>query len=189
MARTKGKKDTRSNGVKQKAEAPVKKAAPPQDESASEMSDLEQDDDDEMMAGQSDIDMDDDKDAAEEELERAVFGDSMGFRSGLADFEAAQDEQDSADEDVAEAGDEQGYGGLADQDLFFTDIGASTELKPAPEAEDEEEEEGNEAAWQDSDDERMAVSLASVPRLRKLRRTEAEDVISGKEYVRRLRKQ
>ena len=44
-------------------------------------------------------------------------------------------------------------------------------------------------AWQDSDDERMMVSLASVPRLRKLRRTETEDVVNGKEYSKRLRKQ
>lgn len=35
----------------------------------------------------------------------------------------------------------------------------------------------------------MSVSLASAPRLHKLRRSLAEDVISGKEYVRRLRKQ
>lgn len=35
----------------------------------------------------------------------------------------------------------------------------------------------------------MLVSLASVPRLRKLRRTEAEDVVNGKEYAKRLRKQ
>lgn len=33
------------------------------------------------------------------------------------------------------------------------------------------------------------ISLASVPRLRKLRTTEAEDVVNGKEYSRRLRKQ
>ena len=33
------------------------------------------------------------------------------------------------------------------------------------------------------------VSLASVPRLRKLRRTEAEDVVNGKEYAKRLRRQ
>lgn len=33
------------------------------------------------------------------------------------------------------------------------------------------------------------VSLASVPRLRKLRRTEAEDLVSGKEYCKRLRRQ
>lgn len=35
----------------------------------------------------------------------------------------------------------------------------------------------------------MLVSLASVPRLRKLRRTEAEDVVNGKDYARRLRRQ
>lgn len=33
------------------------------------------------------------------------------------------------------------------------------------------------------------VSLASQPRLRKLRRTEAEDVVNGKEYAKRLRRQ
>lgn len=33
------------------------------------------------------------------------------------------------------------------------------------------------------------ISLANVPRLRKLRRTEAEDLINGKEYSRRLRQQ
>ncbi|CAD0028838.1 unnamed protein product [Aureobasidium pullulans] len=185
MARTKSKKDNRQNGVKAKAAAPAKKSAPPQDDSASEMSDLEQYD---APAGQDDMDMsEDDKDAAEEELERAVFGDSMGFRAGLASFGAGLDDEDSADEGAAASGDEQAYDNLADADLFFTDVGASTELQPVPATEEEEEEEG--AAWQDRDDERMVVSLASVPRLRKLRRTEAEDVISGKDYVRRLRKQ
>jgi U3 small nucleolar RNA-associated protein 18 len=184
MARTKGKKDNRQNGVKAKAAAPGKKSAPVQDDSASDMSDLEQYD---APAGQDDMDMsEDDKDAAEEELERAVFGDSMGFRAGLAGFETGLDE-DSADEGAAASGDDQAYDGLADADLFFTDVGASTELQPVPATEEEEEDEG--AAWQDSDDERMVVSLASVPRLRKLRRTEDEDVISGKDYVHRLRKQ
>lgn len=61
-------------------------------------------------------------------------------------------------------------------------------------ASDEDSEDGishskQPTAWEDSDDERMLVSLASVPRLRKLRRTEIEDVINGKEYARRLRKQ
>ena len=45
------------------------------------------------------------------------------------------------------------------------------------------------AAWVDSDDERIVVSLASHPRLRKLRITESEDLISGKEYTKRLRRQ
>lgn len=189
MARTKSKKDNRQNGVKPKAATSAKKAAPAQDESGSEMSDVEQYDAE--AAGQSDVDMsEDEKDEAEEELERAVFGDSMGFRAGLANFEAAQDDEDSADEGAGAEGDDQAYGGLADSDLFFTDVGASAALQPVPATEeDEDEDEEGGAAWQDSDDERMVVSLASVPRLRKLRRTEAEDVISGKDYVRRLRKQ
>ena len=45
------------------------------------------------------------------------------------------------------------------------------------------------AAWVDSDDERLTVSLASNPRLRKLRIAESEDLISGKEYIKRLRHQ
>jgi len=44
-------------------------------------------------------------------------------------------------------------------------------------------------AWVDSDDERITVSLASNPRLRKLRITESEDLISGREYTKRLRRQ
>lgn len=45
------------------------------------------------------------------------------------------------------------------------------------------------AVWEDSDDDRLAISLAGNPRLRKLRVNEAEDVVSGKEYTRRLRRQ
>jgi U3 small nucleolar RNA-associated protein 18 len=54
---------------------------------------------------------------------------------------------------------------------------------------EEEEEEAEPAVWYDSDDDRLAVSLASQARLRKLRTTESEDVVSGKEYIRRLRNQ
>lgn len=45
------------------------------------------------------------------------------------------------------------------------------------------------AAWEDSDDERITVSLAAHDRMRKLRLTEAEDLVTGKEYVKRLRRQ
>ena len=48
---------------------------------------------------------------------------------------------------------------------------------------------GEALAWEDSDDERVMVSLASNPRLRKLRLDEAEDIINGKEYCKRLRQQ
>lgn len=43
--------------------------------------------------------------------------------------------------------------------------------------------------WNDSDDERMAISLAGHSRLRKLRVAESEDVVNGTEYIRRLRTQ
>ncbi|KAK5144820.1 hypothetical protein LTR04_001463 [Oleoguttula sp. CCFEE 6159] len=63
-------------------------------------------------------------------------------------------------------------------------------LTQAPQYDDGDATHGRDPpAWEDSDEERMVVSLASVPRLRKLRRTEAEDVISGRDYARRLRRQ
>jgi U3 small nucleolar RNA-associated protein 18 len=43
--------------------------------------------------------------------------------------------------------------------------------------------------WEDSDDDRLMVSLAGNPRLRKLRVNEAEDTVSGREYTKRLRQQ
>jgi len=51
------------------------------------------------------------------------------------------------------------------------------------------EDKGDAPAWEDSDDERLAVSLAGNTRLRKLRVNEGEDMVSGKEYARRLRRQ
>ncbi|KKK24177.1 hypothetical protein AOCH_002626, partial [Aspergillus ochraceoroseus] len=82
--------------------------------------------------------------------------------------------------------------------LFFLDSGAgpvSTELDESPATPGEIEPEGDEqldelpAVWHDSDDERLTISLASKDRLRKLRVAESEDVIGGKEYIRRLRRQ
>jgi len=45
------------------------------------------------------------------------------------------------------------------------------------------------SAWEDSDDERLTISLYNNPRLRKLRATEQDDVVTGKEYTKRLRMQ
>jgi U3 small nucleolar RNA-associated protein 18 len=45
------------------------------------------------------------------------------------------------------------------------------------------------SVWADADDETHSVSLASVNRFRKVRTTEDEDVVSGKEFNRRMRKQ
>lgn len=60
-------------------------------------------------------------------------------------------------------------------------------LIPRPQPEDEEG--GDALAWEDSDDDRLNVSLAGNSRLRKLRVNEGEDIVSGKEYTRRLRMQ
>lgn len=131
------------------------------------------------------------KDAEEEELERILFGDSAGFREGLDNFSlapagAALDDGSEADED-----DGNDYGNVADQDLFFFDAGPTAQpagslaLAKTEDTEDEDDK----PVWDDSDDERLVVSLASVPQLRKLRDTEDDDLVNGKEYVRRLRRQ
>lgn len=126
------------------------------------------------------------KDATEQELERLLFGDRAGFRAGLGEVAEIDREDDEAEGAT-------GLEGLDDAALFFTDTGAEPSLAPAVDASSDDEDETlgsrQAAAWVDSDDERTLVSLASAPRLRKLRRTEAEDVVNGKEYARRLRKQ
>ncbi|KAI8074387.1 WD40-repeat-containing domain protein [Gongronella butleri] len=67
----------------------------------------------------------------------------------------------------------------------------------ASESESEEEDDDDDdeplyrrqPAWQDNDDAMLQISLKQTNRLRKLRKTEDEDVINGKEYEHRLRKQ
>lgn len=133
------------------------------------------------------------KDAEEEELERIIFGDSAGFKEGLDTFSlkgTAGAYGDSSDEEQAQDAD---LDHVADQDLFFFDAGpvaapaGSVALTKAQESDDEDED--DKPAWEDSDDERLVVSLASVPQLRKLRDTAEDDLVNGKEYARRLRKQ
>ncbi|KAK5129340.1 hypothetical protein LTR08_003570 [Meristemomyces frigidus] len=133
------------------------------------------------------VDGEEDKDATEQELERLVFGDSAGFREGLRDFALDQQESGSESEEDAQAGLE----GLDDADLFFTDTGDATAQAAAASdsGDDATARARHPAAWEDSDDERTLVSLASAPRLRKLRRTEAEDVVNGRDYAKRLRRQ
>ena len=58
-----------------------------------------------------------------------------------------------------------------------------------PASEEATVEEKEPPAWIDSDDDQMAVSLATQSRLRKLRTFEGEDVITGKEYTKRLQEQ
>jgi U3 small nucleolar RNA-associated protein 18 len=131
------------------------------------------------------------KDAEEEELERMIFGDSAGFKQGLEDFSldrTAGAYGELSDEDQDEDVDIEG---VADQDLFFFDAGpvAAPAGSVAVAKADETDEEDDKPAWEDSDDERLVVSLASVPQLRKLRETVDDDMVNGKEYSRRLRRQ
>ncbi|EEQ31839.1 U3 snoRNP protein [Microsporum canis] len=143
------------------------------------------------------------KDETEEKLERLLFGDSEGFHSALKEREVSTsnglvlaDGSDSGD-GLRDGGDsEDDLADVPDEDLFYLDAGDSTTL--APISKDEQPTTGDiepftepeiPAAWEDSDDDRIRVSLADNERLRKLRLNEAEDVIGGREYIARLRRQ
>lgn len=80
--------------------------------------------------------------------------------------------------------------------LFFLDsrpsaVAPEVSLIPESNSDDNDDQASGKGgpAWVDSDDERITVSLASHSRLRKLRITEAEDLINGREYTKRLRRQ
>lgn len=133
-----------------------------------------------------------DKDSDEEELERLVLGNSASFRENLFKDGGLLDGAEANGEELALADvDTGGLEDVDDADLFMIDTGAtgagSGAAKPAPGPKTTEQ--GNVPAWEDSDDDRLAVSLAGATRLRKLRISEAEDVVSGTEYSRRLRQQ
>jgi U3 small nucleolar RNA-associated protein 18 len=131
------------------------------------------------------------KDAEEEELERMIFGDSAGFKQGLEDFSLNRTAGAYGDLSDGDQDEEEDLEAIADQDLFFFDAGpvpapaGSAAVAKAAESDDEDDK----PAWDDSDDERLVVSLASVPQLRKLRETVDDDMVNGKEYSRRLRRQ
>ncbi|KAJ5097529.1 hypothetical protein N7456_008250 [Penicillium angulare] len=180
-------------GIKQKMGTAV--ASPSEKPSMNQHSDDDIEMDDETSSDEDDYP---EKDESEKTLERMLFGDDEGFMGALKSQQKRaagmqltlhSDEDESADENDDNVNVED----MADADLFFLDSGAapeSTDIIPSPETpSDEEDEESAPAVWHDSDDERLAVSLGSQARLRKLRVTDSEDIVSGKEYVRRLRKQ
>ncbi|TVY41873.1 putative U3 small nucleolar RNA-associated protein [Lachnellula subtilissima] len=131
------------------------------------------------------------KDAQEEELDKLVLGDGSAF---MAQIGGGMDMDSEDGSDVAEGLEDEndGEGGLEgvdDADLFFLDSGPSAVDPIALIAGSDDDHEGGAPAWEDSDDERLAVSLAGNSRLRKLRVNEDEDVVSGREYTKRLRRQ
>ncbi|KAK0618240.1 WD40-repeat-containing domain protein [Bombardia bombarda] len=136
----------------------------------------------------------DEKDSDEEDLERFVLGNKASFREQLFrdDFfsDASALAKGTSQDLVADGA--TGQEEIDDSALFFIDTArdptadkkALAILQKAA-----EEDDANIPAWEDSDDERLTVSLANATRLRKLRTTEAEDLVSGTEYARRLRQQ
>ncbi|KAF7822241.1 U3 small nucleolar RNA-associated protein 18-like protein [Senna tora] len=84
-------------------------------------------------------------------------------------------------------------GTIKDSDLFFTDHSANSVLsvheEDADYSEESEDESQRKPAWVDDEEERTAVNIANVNRLRKLRKEEDESLITGSEYVSRVRAQ
>ncbi|KAL8821153.1 MAG: hypothetical protein Q9223_000753 [Gallowayella weberi] len=141
-----------------------------------------------------DSDEDTDKDSIELELEKAVFGDESGFHKRLEQQGAAENGRvPSAAHNgtlrrAVEAEGEDDLQNIADADLFVIDAGPSTKsLQPT--FAHIQETTADDAVWHDSDDDRILVSLQSNPRLRKLRESEDEDLVNGREYTKRLRRQ
>ncbi|KAK6581882.1 hypothetical protein PZA11_005579 [Diplocarpon coronariae] len=126
------------------------------------------------------------KDDDEEELDRLVFGDGAGFQQMLGQSMEAEPEN-SDEQDSAQDGEDGGLEHVDDADLFFLDSGPSAGEPNALMLHQASEDKAGDAAWEDSEDERLSVSLAGNSRLRKLRINEDEDVINGVEYSRRLR--
>lgn len=142
-------------------------------------------------------------DEEEQLLAKFVFGDSSDFHDNLKDFdlalwnEADEDEADSIGERSESEDDEDAeLGKVQDDQLFFVDDGAEPHLDEDAMNIDEESAEDSdvgleseEAAWSDSDDERIAVSVVGTNKTKKLRQSYKASSINGEDYVRRLRAQ
>ncbi|KAL9603957.1 MAG: hypothetical protein Q9179_002019 [Wetmoreana sp. 5 TL-2023] len=136
------------------------------------------------------------KDSLELELENAVFGDELGFHEHLREHGASRDRHirpllgPSASQNTMRNDEQDDIQDIDDADLFILDSGPSVKpLPPTSHLDQETSLDDIEAAWHDSDDERIVVSLQTNPRLRKLRNYEDEDLVNGKEYIKRLRRQ
>ncbi|KAG8834272.1 hypothetical protein FRC18_002293 [Serendipita sp. 400] len=131
-----------------------------------------------------------DKDSEEEQLEDLVFG-GGSFRQHI-----------HVDHEKDDLTDEEHEG---DSELFFFDSGGIKDQRKEQEEDDgssQNESPNNQSSgvsrrpeltstskWVDPDDEELRISIASDKRLRKLRKTQDEDIIAGNEYEQRLRNQ
>ncbi|KAL9621889.1 MAG: hypothetical protein Q9160_003710 [Pyrenula sp. 1 TL-2023] len=136
------------------------------------------------------------KDETEDRLEKLLFGDDAGFYNSLDNFEQGKDlilAEGSTSQEGSPSSQEDDLKNVDDRDLFFLDSGLSPSLSGRETtnhtAKENRDTQTRQVAWVDSDDERLTISLASNPRLRKLRNFEGEDRVSGTEYIKRLRRQ
>ncbi|KAL8999759.1 MAG: hypothetical protein Q9169_001432 [Polycauliona sp. 2 TL-2023] len=156
--------------------------------------------DDESSRAFSDLESNEeqDKDDIELELEKAVFGDKIGFHQrlkyhggttedGLAGSAAYQ----ATPGDTLNGETQDNLRDIADADLFVLDSGPTVKhVYPAgPDDDSDANTDEPVAVWHDSDDDRILVSLQAHPRLRKLRAYEDEDLVNGRQYTKRLRRQ
>jgi U3 small nucleolar RNA-associated protein 18 len=136
------------------------------------------------------------KDETELRLEKALFGDEAGFLESLTsrqDEDRALQRLRRASDDGSDDEEEEDLAEVPDEDLFFLDAGTG-ELPASVQREleadkSDKQQTARRAVWYDSDDDRLTVSLATNTRLRKLRDSLDEDVVSGREYIERLRRQ
>lgn len=142
------------------------------------------------------------KDEEELELEKLVFGDVEGFESNLKQIDNLinEDDEDSSEDDRSEDDEDNKIEGLQDDQLFMmdetNDINSDSDLPMIDKAEgndndtvDDDESDEEDAAWYDSDDENMNVNLLQSSKIRKLRDTHEETIISSKAFISRLRSQ
>ncbi|RDW37696.1 WD40-repeat-containing domain protein [Yarrowia lipolytica] len=162
---------------------------------------------DEHMEDSMDVDSSDDevpdKDEEELELEKAVFGDLEGFEMGIKNIALEEAEEEDSD-DSHDSDDENDFNKMEDNQLFFVDGGDGQKYHSDDDSDDDSdssmdsdtldetlEEHGGRAAWADSDDENVHISLVGDHdgMLKKLRKTQTQDYVNGKVFSRRLREQ
>ncbi|OBS26547.1 hypothetical protein FPOA_00490 [Fusarium poae] len=168
--------------------------APPQDEEMLDPSSSSSSDNESQFDSEDDVPQKKptialyDKDSDEEELERLVLGNKAGFRAQLFNDDGVFNSNwDDEGKELQLAEQDPGLEDVEDADLFMFDTGTGAGAANVTQA--AKTTDLNAPAWEDSDDDRLAVSLAGATRLRKLRKTEAEDLVSGTEYSQRLRQQ
>lgn len=133
------------------------------------------------------------KDEEELMLEKLVFGDQDDFEANLKQTENFFEFQVS---DLSEPSDDSDEDDQSDG--FFIDEGEENaggidenamDIDSSENSDDSSSDSDAENAWDDSEDERMQMSLTSSSRLKKLRHHDTDDLINGKTYIRRLRSQ